>query len=380
MSDLLKFHRMLVKDQYRMTQYRQAINLAVRPNDVVLDIGTGSGILAFFSCLAGAKHVYAVEQSESIALARQLAKANQFDERITFIKDDVRNICLPEAVDVITSELISKAVIGQKMAHTIGLCRDRFLKPSGRIVPERVELQLAPVQAETIYHSLAYPEQHLYGLDFGAASRLSCHNPASFKIVPENLLTTGQTAYTYQAYQSRPDERVRATVTFDIDTPGTLHGYCAWFQATLFEQVTLANDPPGIPAWDHLFFPVLQPILLAEGTEIIVQLNGTDIVVSEPQWAWHTTIKQANNIIANYHQSTLKGTLLTADRWRKRSPNYIPKLNTSAKIDQFILAAMASSRSLEVIADRLMLQYPEQFTTIREALIRVGNLSEKYSE
>lgn len=380
MSRLLNFHQMLVRDQHRMEQYRQAIYFAVRPNDVVLDVGTGSGILALFACLAGAKRVYAVERSNAMVLARQLAKANRFDDRIIFIQDDVHHISLPEPVDVITSELISKAVIGQKMADTIGFCRDRWLKKNGRIVPERVALCIAPVQAQTVYEQLAYPEEHLYGLDFTAASQLKVHHPASFKMPPESLLATSQTAYTYRAYQSPPNERICSTQRFDIDTPCTLHGYCAWFEATLYDQVLLDNKPPGIASWDNLFFPLLQPVSLMGGTQIVLQLDGTDAVMAEPQWAWHTTIKQAGETIANYRQSTLQGTLLTANYWRKRTPKHIPQLNISGKIDKFIINAMESNLSLEMMAHRLTHQYPEQFTTVEEALIRVANLSERYSE
>jgi protein arginine N-methyltransferase 1 len=44
---------------------------------VVLDVGTGSGILAIFSAMAGAKKVYAVEATDMAKNARKLVEANQ---------------------------------------------------------------------------------------------------------------------------------------------------------------------------------------------------------------------------------------------------------------------------------------------------------------
>ena len=43
---------------------------------VVLDVGTGSGILALFAAKAGAKKVYAVEATAMAAFAQKLVRHN----------------------------------------------------------------------------------------------------------------------------------------------------------------------------------------------------------------------------------------------------------------------------------------------------------------
>ena len=54
----------MLHDERRTGDYLAAIAAAVRPDDVVLDIGTGSGVLAVAAARAGARHVYAVEASD----------------------------------------------------------------------------------------------------------------------------------------------------------------------------------------------------------------------------------------------------------------------------------------------------------------------------
>jgi hypothetical protein len=61
--DNLTFHHSMLVDEVRTGRFLQALLHTVQPGDVVLDIVSGTGILALFACLARARRVYAVEQS-----------------------------------------------------------------------------------------------------------------------------------------------------------------------------------------------------------------------------------------------------------------------------------------------------------------------------
>jgi len=127
-------------DEQRTAAFQRAIKNTVRKGDVVADCGAGTGILSLFAADTGAKRVYAIE-SDSRALnnLQETIKLNGYKEKIVLIKGDVRNVRLPEKVDVIIAEMISTGLIEElqvpAMKHMLG-----FAKSDVRVVLESLEL------------------------------------------------------------------------------------------------------------------------------------------------------------------------------------------------------------------------------------------------
>jgi predicted RNA methylase len=55
----------MLRDKTRTTVYKNAIlrNKHLFEDKIVLDVGSGTGILSIFAAKAGARHVYAVEKA-----------------------------------------------------------------------------------------------------------------------------------------------------------------------------------------------------------------------------------------------------------------------------------------------------------------------------
>jgi SAM-dependent methyltransferase len=305
--DLIAYHTWMLNDVVRMQAYRQAIFNVVQQGDVVLDVGTGSGIMALFACQAGARKVYAVEAGEIISIARQLARENGFADRITFLNQDVRDLQQLELVDVITSELISNSGPGENMAQIINLCRERFLKPGGKIVPQSVELCLAPLDDPQTYRKACPPDPAAYDIDFSFLQRYSVHLPLRARISPQALLSAGRTAYAYHAYTATDNDDFQASLDFEVERPGTLHGYGSWFHATLADGVELTNMPLSTTHWDNIFFPLPQPVPLEPGMTISLDFsvvnNGAPLV----GWIWNTVVRNGDQVVASFEQNSRLG-------------------------------------------------------------------------
>src|SRR5437867_12348931 len=127
-DNLVEFHRNLLLDTVRTEAFRRAIERSVKSQDVVMDVGAGTGILSMFAANAGAKHVYGVEGSPPIAaLAKKAVEANGLADRVTIIQSHSSRVSLPARVDVIVSECIGWMMYVGEMFVAVVDARERFL-------------------------------------------------------------------------------------------------------------------------------------------------------------------------------------------------------------------------------------------------------------
>ncbi|XP_076909497.1 protein arginine N-methyltransferase PRMT10-like [Bidens hawaiensis] len=140
----------MLSDRVRMNAYYNSVfrNKHHFIGKTVLDVGTGSGILAIWSAQAGAKKVYAVEATKMAEHARDLVKANNLQDIVEVIEGSIEDITLPEKVDVIISEWMGYFLLRESMFDSVICARDRWLKPTGVMYPSHARMWLAPIRSE----------------------------------------------------------------------------------------------------------------------------------------------------------------------------------------------------------------------------------------
>ena len=128
-------HARMLHDDRRTGDYLAALAAAVRPGDVVLDIGTGSGVLAVAAARAGARRVYAVEASDIAEVAGRVFAANGVTDTVTLVPGWSRQIELPEPADLLVAEIIGNEPLEEEILETTLDARRRLLKPDARLDP-----------------------------------------------------------------------------------------------------------------------------------------------------------------------------------------------------------------------------------------------------
>lgn len=103
----LYHQKQMLADHHRMASYHSAIlgNSDVFRDKVVMDIGTGSGILAVWAAQAGARKVYAIEYTDMANYAQKVMEANQVDHIVTVIQSPVEEVKLPIEKDGLECEV-----------------------------------------------------------------------------------------------------------------------------------------------------------------------------------------------------------------------------------------------------------------------------------
>ncbi|XP_022864230.1 protein arginine N-methyltransferase PRMT10 [Olea europaea var. sylvestris] len=170
----------MLSDRVRMDAYYNAVfeNKHHFEGKAVLDVGTGSGILAIWSAQAGARKVYAVEATKMAEHARELVKANNLQDIVEVIEESMEDVILPEQVDVIISEWMGYFLLRESMFDSVICARERWLKPSGVLYPSHARMWLAPVRSGLVdqkmsdyedamndWHGFVNETESYYGVD-----------------------------------------------------------------------------------------------------------------------------------------------------------------------------------------------------------------------
>jgi hypothetical protein len=284
-------HIEMLDDVVRTQRYIMALQRTIRPGDVVLDIGTGTGVLAMAAARAGAKHVYAIEAGSIAEKAQEIVAINGFAHTITVLQGWSTSLEVRERADVLVTETLGSDPFNERIVETVLDARKRLLSPGVRIIPNRLLLFGTPVQVpETDYGAWVFTTEGLtrwrtaYGFDF---------NP----LVPSERYVRGirvpmATARTWR--RLAPPTRLVdvdlgsvTSATFEAVhrvgavEGGQLDGAVLHFTAELAPGISLSTDPMGDDGhrhwWNVLSLRPLAQVAGGQTIELSYGRNAPDI-------------------------------------------------------------------------------------------------------
>jgi predicted RNA methylase len=141
-------------DVARTRMWKEAIEDVVSPGDVVIDAGSGTGILGVFAALSGAEKVYCIElHPRFVRLIEHLAARNEVDDVIEVIHGDASKWEPPEEVDVIICELLCTGQFFEPQVQVVNHLR-KWLKPSGEVIPRKVRSFIRLLDAQEMIYNV----------------------------------------------------------------------------------------------------------------------------------------------------------------------------------------------------------------------------------
>jgi len=249
-----KLHLDLLRDTVRTQVYSDAIRAHVRPDDVVIDIGTGNGVLAMAAARAGARHVYAIEAGPIAATTRQIFAANGLADRITLLEGWSVTIDPPEKADLIVSEILSNDVFTENHMQVTADAIRRMLKPGGRLLPASARLCGRLVQIadkararHTITASDVADWQARYGLDYTPLYEAQWHGQTRLRVTAETIhgwKSLSETIVIGSVVLDRVESlSYSATAQVTCSTDGRLDGLYGWFELDVAPGYSMTTDP-----------------------------------------------------------------------------------------------------------------------------------------
>lgn len=141
-------------DTERTEFFKKIITKSVKQGDTVVDIGSGSGILALFAASAGAKKVYAVEIDHILAEAlKQTAKLNGYENVIEVVEHDALSVDLPKNVDVVISELIETGLLDELQVPVMNhLIDSGVITDKTKVIPDGYITYIEPIYSDNLYY------------------------------------------------------------------------------------------------------------------------------------------------------------------------------------------------------------------------------------
>jgi protein arginine N-methyltransferase 1 len=377
-SDVIDEHRLYLMDGPRIDAYQRAIAETVRPGDVVIDLGAGSGILGLLACRAGASKVYAIESTSLIELTRQIADTNGFADRIEHLQTHSQLAELGRCADVVVCDQVGRFGFDAGVLQFLADASRRMLKPGGRVIPSRLELWVAPVEVPKRSAHVHFWDVPVVGFDMSPARRIARNSGYPVRLKPKHLLGDGVLLAQVDA---RVDDAFSGFCSTRVERAGHLHGVGGWFVGELAPGIHFTNSPtsPERIIRRNVFLPIDQPLEVKAGEVVDVRMK---IIPQEWIVTWWIKVrpKAGAEPRASFCNSTFHGILISRDDLRRTRPDSIPRLTSHGEARRTVLELCDGARSLADVELQLQARYPKLFPSLSHAAVFVAEVVTRYAE
>ena len=269
-------HEEMLKDKVRTGAYQKAIlnNKEIFKDKIVLDIGSGTGILSFFAAEAGAKHVYGIEFADIADFSIEIIKKNNMQDKITIIKAKVEEAELPvEKVDIILSEWMGYFLLYESMLDCVLYARDKWLKEDGYMFPDRAQMFLAGIEDKNYKHRKINSWNNIYGFNMKCIKEAAITEPLIDNCTDEYIISSTCKIYDIDLYKIKKEELDFMSgyeIVFDCDD--CFNGLVSWFNVSFNKvqnKVILPTGPYDKPThWKQVVFYIEDDVYVKKGEKL----------------------------------------------------------------------------------------------------------------
>jgi predicted RNA methylase len=249
---------------------------AVTSESVVLDIGSGSGLLALMAARAGARQVYTCEKVKVVAnMARRIVEANGYSQQITTfnkLSNDLQvGEDLGDRADILVSEIFDVGLLAEYAVASIRHAREHLLKPNAQIIPKSATVYAVLVDSSQIFHEDRVNMVSGFDLSlFNAFSKKSEYLQLYLRNFNYTTLCQPFEVFDFDFCGANIEPESRE-IALQITNSGHCHAIAFWFRLWLDDEIYLDTSPFNQDTcWMQAVHIIDPPQALVAGQEAVV--------------------------------------------------------------------------------------------------------------
>jgi len=282
------WHFDMLEDTARNDAYQTAIESALKkkPNARVLDIGTGSGLLAMMAARAGAAEVVACEMHTELAgVAKEIVKANGYADKIKVINkkssDLVKGVDFTEKFDLVVSEILDCGGLGEGVVPTLRHAKKALIKTSGIMLPAGIKLYGQLIEIPKRY--LVNPIKQISGFDLSAFDQFRPLEEYSRIFLGREEHTALTEPFFIRQYdfldlpEMGPSQEDTDRKEVKITSNGNIQAIAFWFDLKMDDEETYSSGPKGeMVHWGQAIYFFGEQKAVSSGDSQSLQVIASD--------------------------------------------------------------------------------------------------------
>ena len=279
-----RWHFEMLNDELRNKAFERALANAITDETIVLDIGSGTGLLAMMAARAGAKKTITCEMVEPLAeLAVETIKRNGFADRIVTLGKKSTSLVIGNEMtckaNLLVTETVDCGLLGEGIVSSIAHAKANLLTEDARIVP----------CAATVY-GMVVESPRLRGLNcaqMAAGFDVSLINRyATAHYIPVRLAAFDYTPLTepfevfhfdFENGSIVPD---RKTISIRGQRDGVGQCVIFWFNMQLDQKISITNEPGSTTHWEQALQCLEREVPIRAGEMLTVETEHDCNVIS----------------------------------------------------------------------------------------------------
>lgn len=276
-----RWHFSMLNDLNRNNAFAVALERVVSRGAHVLDIGSGTGLLAMMAIRAGAGSVTTCEQNPILAeMASQIIEKHGLSDVITVVQkhstDLVVGVDMPRRADLVVHEIVDCGLVGEGVLATVAHAREHLLAPGGTLLPDSARIFGTLVDSPVVDGLNRVRSAGGFDVDLFNGLATRGHFPVRLNTWPRRLLSTPTELCSFDFVNGPVDDGF-VEIDIDVNESGTAHGLAAWFEMSLGGGIVLQNFPENLSShWMQAFVPFGEPVEIAAGERLRIGFAWQD--------------------------------------------------------------------------------------------------------